>query len=81
MGSATLAARLGQCSLGCVTHSDHRAMRPRPCWPRSRDLGRTGLGHGGGTGVLFLGSISGFFFPLSFFSNEKEAEEMILLDL
>ena len=36
LGSATLAARLGQCSLGCATHSDHRAVWPRPCWPGSR---------------------------------------------
>ena len=26
LGNATLAARLRQCSLGCATHSDHRAV-------------------------------------------------------
>ena len=59
LGSATLATRLGQCSLGCVTHSDH-----------------SGLGHSGGIGVLFLGSISGFFFFLSLSSLMRRRLKM-----
>ena len=74
-GDASWAARPWPHGLGSAAWVAQPTLTTGPCDPGRAGLGHAGLGHAGGIGVLFLGSISRFFFFLSFFSDEKEAED------